>query len=154
MRSAHSFCMRARMSAVCYAGKTVMGRSLIIARISVAGSRIRIVLSATINPKFSSQRARKSSLAIRKSLVKSSQALCPLRWPAHPDSPLRSPVPSPLRLQDDGIPPNSPLTPLSRDETSSEGSDAEDVECYVETDETGEERRFTYDNNGNEIPYP
>jgi hypothetical protein len=142
------------MSAVCYAGKTVMGRSLIIARISVAGSRIRIVLSATINPKFLSQRARKSSLAIRSSQMGSSQALCPLRWPAHPDLPLRSPVPSPLRLQDDGIPPNSPLTPLSRDQTSSEGSDSEDVEYYVETDETGAERHFTYDNNGNEIPYP
>jgi hypothetical protein len=120
----------------------------------MASARIRIVLSATINPKFSSQRARKSSLAIRKSQMGSSQALCPLRWSAHPDSPLRSPVPSPLRLQDDNLPPISPLTPLSRDETSSEGSDAEDVECYVETDETGEERRFTYDNNGNEIPYP
>ena len=152
MRYAHSFCMRARMSAVCYAGKTLTGRTLTSARISMASARI--LLCATINPKFSSQRARKSSLAIRKSQMGSSQALCPLRWPAHPDSPLRSPVPSPLRLQDDGLPPISPLTPLSRDETSSEGSDSEDVECYVETDETGEERRFTYDNNGNEIPYP
>jgi len=152
MQSAPPLCMKRMANAVWYADQYRMGSTL--AGFSEACSRIRIVLSATINPKFSSQRARKSSLAIRKSLVKSSQALCPLRWPAHPDSPPRSPVPSPLRLQDDGSPPSSPLTPLSRDETSSEGSESEDVECYVETDETGAERHFTYDNNGNEIPYP
>lgn len=45
--------------------------------------------------------------------------------------------------------------PSSEDSLEDFGeSDSEEVEYYVETDGTGEERRFTYDNNGNEIPYP
>jgi hypothetical protein len=55
----------------------MMARSL--AGPSVASSRIQIMMiglcaTVTINPKFSFQRAKKSSLAVRKILVKSSQA--------------------------------------------------------------------------------
>lgn len=65
--------------------------------------------------------------------------------PAHPNSPLPSPPPSP-REEGDVLPPNSPLPPLSRDQTSS--ADEVGDHLTLTNTVTGEVRRFRHDNNG------
>ena len=88
--------------------------------------------------------------------------------PSPPPSPPPAPAKPPprLRINNDpvnALPPNSPLTPLSYDETSEEEegeeweSDISDVDGdhYTLTNIfTGEVRRYWHDNNGRRFPYP
>jgi hypothetical protein len=70
--------------------------------------------------------------------------------PAHPNSPPPSPPPPRIRLRDE-LPPNSPLTPLDYDQTSSEDEAGDHLKLTNTV--TGEVKRFRHDNNGQLHPF-